>query len=93
MIKSIPKKSKAKPRKNSPQERLVLFFEKTNGNDKPIMGKRICEILNFNPKSVINQILMVVPILAPIVTAIESLKVIKPAFTKLTSITVVADDA
>lgn len=35
---------------------------------------------------------MVVPIFAPIVTAIDWVKLTKPAFTKLTSITVVAEE-
>ncbi len=38
------------------------------------------------------QAVTVVPILAPIITLIDSVRVNNPAFTKLTTITVVADE-
>ena len=49
-------------------------------------------ILTLKPKSEIIHAVTVVPTLAPIITAIDWLSESKPAFTKLTIITVVADE-
>ena len=61
-------------------------------NPGPIKGKEIALILTLNPNKEINQAVTVVPTLAPIITPTDSTSVSKPAFTKLTTITVVADD-
>jgi hypothetical protein len=57
----------------------------------PIKGKEMALMENLNPKSDINQAVNVVPILAPIITPTDWVKEIRPALTKLTSITVVAE--
>jgi hypothetical protein len=49
-------------------------------------------ILTLKPKIVINQAVIVVPILAPIITLIDSVSVNNPAFEKLTTINVVAEE-
>ena len=49
-------------------------------------------IENLKPISDTIHAVTVVPILAPIITEIDSANVNNPAFTKLTTITVVADD-
>ena len=55
-------------------------------------GKIIIEIENLKPSKEIIQAVTVVPILAPIITAIAPVRVKSPAFTKLTTITVVAEE-
>ena len=50
------------------------------------------DILNWKPKTDIIHAVTVVPMLAPIITDIACVKVRRPAFTKLTVITVVAVD-
>jgi hypothetical protein len=49
-------------------------------------------MLNLNPKNEMIQAVIVVPILAPIITVTDCNKFNKPAFTKLTTITVVAEE-
>ena len=82
----------AKPMINSPHDFLKLFFEKNNGKLKPINGRDKMLKLTLNPKIEIIHAVTVVPMLAPIITPIASISDNNPAFTKLTIITVVADD-
>lgn len=49
-------------------------------------------MLTLNPRMAINHAVMVVPILAPIITPTDYVKVSNEAFTKLTAINVVADE-
>ena len=49
-------------------------------------------ILNLNPSIAISQPVRVVPILAPIIIPIDWVRESNPALTKLTTITVVAED-
>ena len=58
----------------------------------PINGIAMVIILNLKPTNETNQAVTVVPILAPIMTVIDSASDNNPAFTKLTTITVVALD-
>ena len=60
--------------------------------DKPINGTARALMLTFTPKIEIIQAVNVVPTLAPIITAIDCCSDIKPALTKLTTITVEADE-
>lgn len=91
--KSSPIKRKAKPKINSPIDFLLLLDEKISGIAIPINGIERTLIENFpNPNKEINQAVAVVPIFAPIITPIDCTKLSSPAFTKLTTITVVADD-
>ena len=55
-------------------------------------GKLRALIFILNPKIEIIQAVMVVPILAPITTPIDSRRESNPALTKLTTITVVAEE-
>ncbi len=70
----------------------LLFVEKINGMEIAINGTEKAAILTLKPKSEITHAVTVVPILAPIITVIDCNKVSNPAFTKLTTITVVADE-
>ena len=77
---------------NSPMDLRLLFAEKIKGMDSAIRGMENAAILTLNPKSEMIQAVTVVPILAPIITVMDCSKVSNPAFTKLTTITVVADE-
>ena len=78
--------------RNSPHDLRVLFLEKRSGVPKPISGRANRVMLTLNPKMEIIQAVTVVPTLAPIITAIDCPRVIRPALTKLTTITVDADE-
>ena len=65
-----------------------LLFISRNTTANAIIGKTNDETLTLKPKREIIQAVKVVPTLAPIITAIDCPKVIRPAFTKLTTITV-----
>ncbi len=69
-----------------------FFFKKVNTNPKPTSGKAMVLILTLKPRMVINHAVIVVPILAPIITLIDSVNVNNPALEKLTTIKVVAED-
>ena len=65
--------------------RLLLNM---SGNAMPIKGSDSTEILTLNPKSVMIQTVIVVPILAPRITPTDFANFAKgsnPAFTKLTT--------
>ncbi len=57
----------------------------------PMMGRAILERLNLPMLAMIHPV-KVVPRFAPMITPIDSIKVRSWAFTKLTTITVVADE-
>ncbi len=77
---------------NSPSDLVRLFFEKSNGTARPINGRAKAEMSTLKPNRAMTQAVNVVPTLAPIITAIDWPRVISPAFTKLTTITVDADE-
>jgi hypothetical protein len=87
-----PIKSMAKPIINPPQFLKFSFFENINRNPNPTKGSAMALILTLNPRMVINQAVIVVPILAPIMTLIDSVRVNKEALEKLTTISVVAEE-
>ena len=58
----------------------------------PIAGSAILLILNLKPRIATNHPVIVVPIFAPIIMPIDSVRVSNPALTKLTTITVVAEE-
>jgi len=89
---SRPRKIRANPTIISPHDLLRLIFENSSGIDKPIRGRLRALILILNPKIDIIQAVTVVPILAPIITPIDSNNESSPALTKLTTITVVAEE-
>ena len=69
-----------------------FFFEFENRKPRSIIGTARIEISALNPRRETIQAVIVVPMLAPIMTPIACTSVKSPAFTKLTTITVVADD-
>ena len=80
------------PTITSPMDLRRSFLENINSKEKPISGMAMLAIENLKPMRETSQAVIVVPILAPIMTEIDSARVSSPAFTKLTTITVVADE-
>ena len=78
--------------RNSPILFVLLFFENRSGIARPIMGRINSDMLTLKPNSAITHAVNVVPTLAPIITAMDWARVIRPALTKLTTITVDADE-
>ena len=85
-------KRKAKPTSNSPIDLVLLLFINKRTTPRPIRGSMNADIFTLNPKSAIIQAVNVVPTFAPIITAIDWPRLIRPALTKLTTITVDADE-
>ena len=81
-------KRNEKPKTNSPT--LFLLDLLLNNKGMPIASKGMAnaEILTLNPTAEIIQAVTVVPMMTPM----DCPRVIRPAFTKLTTMTVVADD-
>ena len=77
---------------NSPQLLRIRFAENRSGKLKPIKGSDRLTMLTLNPRMEINHAVNVVPTLAPMMTPMEPTKSSSPAFTKLTTITVVAEE-
>ena len=71
---------------------LWLFFEMESTNPTAIRGTANIEMSALNPSHETSHAVTVVPMLAPMITLIACARVSRPAFTKLTTITVVADD-
>ena len=69
-----------------------LFPEKNSGKANARKGNAKADISTLKPNAEIIQAVTVVPILAPIMTPIACVKLKRPAFTKLTTMTVVADE-
>ena len=70
----------------------LFFLELEKRNPKIIKGIARIEMSALKPSHATIQAVTVVPILAPIMTPIACVSVRSPALTKLTTITVVADD-
>jgi hypothetical protein len=87
-----PKKSRAKPIKNSPIDFVLPFFENSIGTANAINGIAKAEMSTLKPSNEIIHVVNVVPKLAPKITAIDCDSVISPAFTKLTTSTIDADE-
>lgn len=81
-----------KPMQNSPSERSFGRRAKSSGSARPITGSVMLAMLNLNPKIDTIQNVVVVPMLAPMIRPTASTTVSSPALTKLTIITVVADE-
>ena len=69
---------------------LWSFLEIENMNPSAIRGTARIEMSALNPSHDTSHAVTVVPILAPIITLMAWTRVSRPAFTKLTTITVVA---
>lgn len=83
----------AKPKIASPYQRHLSLAMKIMGKPKANIGRESWAMESFPiPKTETNQAVTVVPTLAPIIRPTECSTVIKPAFTKLIIITVVAEE-
>ncbi len=92
LIRSRPMNRNAKPMKNSPIDLLRDFFANRRGTESPISGSTNADMLTLNPNRAMIHAVNVVPTLAPMITAMDCASVMSPAFTKLTTITVEADE-
>ena len=92
LMRSRPMNRNAKPIKNSPIDLLRDDEANSSGTAMPISGSINDDILTLNPNSAMTQAVNVVPTLAPMITAMDCVRVIRPALTKLTTITVDADE-
>ena len=90
--KSSPRNNIPKPIKASPKLCFFNFLKKVMKNPIPKTGMAKAEILKLKPKSATIQAVIVVPMFAPKITPMDWGKVINPAFTKETTITVVAPE-
>ena len=74
--------------------RFLSFSRPKNikGKKIPISIMAIGVICILKPKMETIQAVTVVPILAPMITPVDSMNVMSPAFTKLTTITVVVEE-
>ena len=82
----------ANPTRNSPIDFVRLFLEKSSGMARPISGSTNADMLTLKPNRAMTHAVNVVPTLAPMITAIDCARVIRPALTKLTTITVEAEE-
>ena len=69
-----------------------LFLAKSSGTATAITGNSITFMSSLKPKMATIHAVNVVPTLAPNITAIDCSRLIRPALTKLTTITVDADE-
>jgi len=87
-----PRKRRLNPTMISLMSRVLPFFERLITKPTAISGTARMDMSAEKPKSAIIQAVNVVPMLAPIITPMAWVRVRIPAFTKLTTITVVALD-
>ena len=78
--------------RNSPIFLVLLLFISNSTTARPIIGSTKAEMLTLKPNKAIIHAVKVVPTLAPKITAIDWASDIRPALTKLTTITVDADE-
>ena len=76
---------------SSPQLFLERFLENRSGRLSPIKGSDISAMLILKPRIEISHAVIVVPTFAPIMIPMDSVRFNRPALTKLTTITVVAE--
>ena len=81
-----------KPNMNSPTDLRELLLEKKRGIANAKIGRAKTAISTLKPRVEIIHAVTVVPILAPIMTPMDCFSVRSPALTKLTTITVVAEE-
>ena len=89
---SKPMKRKEKPKTNSPTDLRLLFCENNKGMPMASNGNEKADTDTLKPNAEIIQAVTVVPMLAPMITPMDWDKVSRPAFTKLTTMTVVAEE-
>ena len=89
-----PRNRNANPIRNEPKS-LVFCFLKNDDRTNPTKMSGMAMAPRLNEPSILtanSHAVTVVPILAPMITPIALRNVISPAFTKLTSMSVVAVD-
>ena len=86
-----PRNMIAKPTMNSPMLLFFCFFEVWRMNPRAIRGTENTEMSTENPRAV-TQAVRVVPMLAPMITPMALPRLRRPAFTKLTTMMVVAEE-
>ncbi len=89
---SRPKKSRPNPSRNSPVSRTLELRMNIMGKPTPMMGRAMLLRLNLKPRKEMIQKVVVVPRFAPMIMPMDSKRVSRPALTKLTIITVVAEE-
>ena len=77
---------------NSPIDLYLLFCMNNITTPTVRRGRANAAMSTLNPRAEIIQAVTVVPMLAPMITPMDWARVRSPALTKLTTITVVADD-
>ena len=84
--------SNAKPKISSPSARRSACLLKINGSVNPIKGTASTLMSTLKPSNEMIHAVTVVPMLAPIITPAACSNVRRPAFTKLTTMTLVAEE-
>ena len=77
---------------NSPIDLCLLFCIKSIMTPTVSRGKAKAAMSTLKPRAEMIHAVTVVPILAPMITPMDCARVSRPAFTKLTTITVVAEE-
>ena len=83
---------RAKPIMNSPIDFFLPVLAKSSGTAHAMTGRMKADVSTLNPKRAMTHAVKVVPTFAPKITAIDWARVMRPALTKLTTITVEADE-
>ena len=91
-MKESPRKRSEKPTMSSPMFLRLSCFELEKRKPKIINGIASIEMSALKPNHATNQAVTVVPMFAPMMTPMACTNVRSPALTKLTTMTVVADD-
>ena len=91
-MKERPRNKRQKPTISSPIFLRLSFLEFEKRKPKSINGIARIEMSALKPNQDTIQAVTVVPMLAPMITPIACVNVRRPALTKLTTITVVADE-
>ena len=90
-MKERPRNMMAKPTTKAPMLLFFCFLDVCRMNPRAMSGTENTEMSTENPRAVTHAV-RVVPILAPMITPMALPRVRRPAFTKLTTMIVVADD-
>ncbi|MPM46642.1 hypothetical protein SDC9_93347 [bioreactor metagenome] len=91
-MKFSPRKRMPKPRSTSAPSRVLLFLLNIIGAAKAIETRAKMVISTLKPKRATIHPVKVVPMFAPRITPMAWVRPISPAFTKLTTMTVVAEE-
>ena len=87
-----PMKRKEKPKMNSPTDLRLFLLLNINGMPKARRGRARAAMLTLKPMAEMIHAVTVVPTLAPMMTPMACERFMRPALTKDTTMTVVADE-